>query len=210
MKKTPVWILIILCFLISSQSIFAEEISLKVEVLSDQSIVKAGDMFLVTVRVINQGEASTGFWANTCSYEKHWVTDQPGIAIQPWTCKENDADEVTLEPDDVYEKNIMLYLVNPEKSGPLTFRLGFKRMSENNDVAEPIWSDPITLRVVVPEGQAVAPDSGSGQASETTDPKGMPTDSDAPQSEKNESDSQVAKTSQDETSKSLAEKRAVH
>jgi predicted secreted protein len=33
----------------------------------------------------------------------------------------------------------------------VTFRLGFKRMSENGDVAEPLWSEPVTMNVIVPE-----------------------------------------------------------
>jgi inhibitor of cysteine peptidase len=71
--------------------------------------------------------------------------------IQPWTCDENTLEEVTLGPGENYEKDIMLYIPKKDKTEPVTFRLGFKRMSENGDVAEPLWSDPVTIKVIAPE-----------------------------------------------------------
>ncbi|HNX68226.1 MAG TPA: protease inhibitor I42 family protein [Candidatus Omnitrophota bacterium] len=135
---------------------FSSDELLKIQVFPDQNSVKPGMMFLVRVQVINSSDEATGFWSNTCSYEKHWVTDNPQVFIQSWTCDENDLEQITLETDGVYEKNIILYIPTKDKSGDVTFRLGFKRMSENGDVAEPLWSDPITMGVRVPE-EAAAP-----------------------------------------------------
>jgi hypothetical protein len=61
-------------------------------------------------------------------------------------------EEITIENGKAYQKNIILYIPKPEKAGPVTFRLGFKRMSENGDIADPLWSDPVTMNVTIPEG----------------------------------------------------------
>lgn len=133
----------------------AAEEQIQVKALPDQTTVTVGMMFLVKVQVLNQGEGAVDFWANTCSFEKQWEADQAGISIQPWTCRENGLEEVQLKPQEVYEKNIMLYITQQEKTAPLTFRLGFKRMTETGDMTAPVWSDPVTVRVLVPGETAV-------------------------------------------------------
>ncbi|OGX14371.1 MAG: hypothetical protein A2351_01960 [Omnitrophica bacterium RIFOXYB12_FULL_50_7] len=157
MKKNPflffgallVLVFFSLCF---SGSVRAEDSLLKIQAIPDQNSVKSGMMFLIHVQVTNSSsDASADFWSNSCSYEKHWVTDNAGVFIQSWTCNENTLEQITLEPGDVYEKNIILYIPKKDKTEPVTFRLGFKRMSENGDVAEPLWSDPVTMDVIVPE-----------------------------------------------------------
>lgn len=147
----------------SVPSVRADDSLLKIQALPDQNSVKSGMMFLVHVQAANSSpDTSVGFWSNTCSYEKHWVTDNAAVLIQPWTCGENTLEQVTLEPGDVYEKNIILYVPKKDKTGPVTFRLGFKRMSENGDVAEPLWSDPVSMDVTVPEEmmEAAPPQAG--------------------------------------------------
>jgi len=148
------WVCSLLCFPVLS--VRAEDSSLKIQALPDQNSVKAGMMFLVHVRVVNSSsDTSAEFWGNTCSYEKHWVTDNPGVFLQSWTCNENALEQITLSPGDAYEKNIILYIPKEDnKNGPVIFRLGFKRMSEDGDVAEPLWSDPVTMRVIVPDAPA--------------------------------------------------------
>ena len=134
----------------------AADVPLKIQAIPDQRSVKAGMMFLVPVKVINEGNAAAEFWSNSCSYEKHWVTDHSGVFIQAWSCNEDDMEQVTLKTGDAYEKNIILYIPKPEKTGPVIFRLGFKRMGEDGESAEPLWSDPITMQVLVPEGTVAA------------------------------------------------------
>ena len=158
MKKSPFLFSITLLFLVfsflccSGSIVRAEDSLLKIQALPNQNSVKGGMMFLVHVQVANSSsDTSVDFWSNTCSYEKHWVTDNPGVFIQSWTCNENTLEQITLEPGDVYEKNIILYIPKKDKTEPVTFRLGFKRMSENGDVAEPLWSDPVTMNVIVSE-----------------------------------------------------------
>jgi len=147
----------------------AEVSPLEIQAFPDQNAVDAGMMFLVHMSVANpSSDSSTGFWAYNCSYEKHWVTDNPGVLIQPWTCEENTLEEVTLGPGEAYEKDIMLHIPKKDKTEPVTFRLGFKRMSENGDVAEPLWSDPVTVRVTVPEEVKEAAPS-SEEVSQTED-----------------------------------------
>jgi predicted secreted protein len=143
---------LVLFFCFSASPVRAEDPLLTIQALPDQTSVKAGMMFLVRAQVKNtSSDTSTEFWGNTCSYEKHWVTDNPGVFIQSWTCDENTLEQITLGPGDVYEKNIILYIPKKDKTEPVTFRLGFKRMSENGDVAEPLWGDPVTMQVIVPE-----------------------------------------------------------
>ncbi len=164
MRKNPFVSSGILFFLIFSFLCFsgpivrAEDTLLKIQVFPDQNSVKSGMMFLVRAQVANSSsDTSVEFWSNSCSYEKHWVTDNAGVFIQSWTCNENTLEQTTLEPGDVYEKNIILYIPKKDKTEPVTFRLGFKRMSEDGDVAEPLWSDPITMDVIVPEEMKEVP-----------------------------------------------------
>jgi len=79
------------------------------------------------------------------------MTDNAGVFIQSWTCNENTLEQITLDSGDAYEKNIILYIPKKDKTEPVSFRLGFKRMSEDGDVAEPLWSDPVTMNVIVPD-----------------------------------------------------------
>lgn len=176
MKKDPVVFFGILVFLGFSLLIFpcavarAEDPLLKIQALPDQNSVKSGMMFLVRAQVANSSiDTSVDFWSNTCSYEKHWVTDNAGVFIQAWTCNENTLEEITLGPGESYEKNIILYIPKKDKTEPVTFRLGFKRMSENGDVAEPLWSDPVTMDVVVPEEMKEAAPPATAAVSQTSD-----------------------------------------
>ena len=152
MKKNLFILSLISLFCFSASAVWAEDSLFKIQTLSDQTSVKAGMMFLVHAQVANSSpDTSAEFWGNTCSYEKHWVTDNPGVFIQSWTCDENTLEQITLQPGDVYEKNLILYIPKKDKTEPVTFRLGFKRMSEDGDVAEPLWGDPVTMQVIVPE-----------------------------------------------------------
>ncbi|HOW88191.1 MAG TPA: protease inhibitor I42 family protein [Candidatus Omnitrophota bacterium] len=146
------FVLILVFFLFCPAASRGEVSPLEIEAFPDQSTVQAGTMFLVHMRVVNPSpDSSTQFWAYSCSYEKHWITDNPEVLIQPWTCDENSLEEVPLGPGEAYEKDIMLHIPGKDQTGTLTFHLGFKRMSENGDVAEPLWSDPVTMKVIVPE-----------------------------------------------------------
>lgn len=149
MKKGAfLFLSLLLCF--GVPCVRAESSLLKIRALPDQNSARPGMMFLVHVRVENTAsDASAGFWSNSCSYEKHWVTDNPAVLIQSWTCDENVLEEVELEGGEAYEKDIILYIPEKDETGPVTFRLGFKQMSENGDVAEPLWSDPVTMNVEV-------------------------------------------------------------
>ena len=150
-KYFPLFFAFLFHFVFSS-TLQAEDLLPKIQAISDQNSVKPGMMFLVRARVINPGSGKIDFWANTCSYEKHWVTDHAGVFIQSWTCQENSLEEITLDSEKAYEKNIIIYIPKGDPAGSVTFRLGFKRMSENGEVAEPLWSDPIIMHMIVPEG----------------------------------------------------------
>ena len=152
LKKKCVALFLSAFLCVSVSVVRAEDPLIKIQTLPDQNSVKAGMMFLIHAQVANASpDTAVEFWANTCSYEKHWVTDNPGVFIQSWTCDENTLEQVTLQPGDVYEKNIILYIPKKDKTEPVTFRLGFKRMSEDGDVTEPLWGDSITMQVIVPE-----------------------------------------------------------
>jgi inhibitor of cysteine peptidase len=158
MKKNPLLFagtllfFIFSCLCISCPIVCAEDPLLKIQATPDQNSVKGGMMFLVQAQVVNaSSDTSVDFWSNSCSYEKHWVTDNSAVFIQSWTCNENVLEEVNLEPGGVYGKNLILYIPKKDETGQVTFRLGFKRMAEDGDVAEPLWSDPVTMNVVVPE-----------------------------------------------------------
>ena len=171
MKKNPFLFFSSLLFLVFSSFCFsspivrAEDSFLKIEAIPDQNSVKSGMMFLIRAQVSNSSsDTSVEFWSNTCSYEKHWVTDNPGVFIQAWTCNENTLEQISLDPGSVYEKNIILYIPKKDQTGPVVFRLGFKRMSEDGDVTEPLWSDPVTMNVIVPEEMNTAPTPSATEA----------------------------------------------
>ena len=174
MKKILFFVFLSLIFFaifFPSPIVWAEDSLLKIRVFPDQNSVKSGMMFLVHVQVSNSSsDTSAEFWSNSCSYEKHWVTDNAGVLIQSWTCNENTLEQVTLEPGNTYEKNIILYIPKKDKTGPVTFRLGFQRMSEDGDIAEPLWSDSITMDVMVPEEmKKAAPTPDQSATSQTPD-----------------------------------------
>ncbi len=131
---------------------YAAEEAVTIETLPDQTTVTVGMMFLVKARVFNSSDSTTDFWANTCSFDKQWMTDSKGVFIQAWTCEENGLERIELEPEAAYEKSIILYVPKQEKTGPVKFRLGFRRMDESGDMTEPVWGEPVTIRVIVPEG----------------------------------------------------------
>jgi len=172
-KKNRLVFTILFFLCLPVMSVRAEDSLLKIQALPDQNTIKAGMMFLVHARVVNSSpDTSTEFWGNTCSYEKHWVTDNPGVFIQSWTCNENTLEQITLSPGDAYEKSIIIYIPKEGKTEPVTFRLGFKRMSEDGDVAEPLWSDPVTMRVIVPDAPPNSETPAStDETSQTEDPE---------------------------------------
>jgi len=179
MKKNLLFLSLLSLFFFSAASGRADDSLIKIQTLPDQTSVKAGMMFLVHAQVANTSpDTSIEFWANNCSYEKHWVTDNPGVFLQSWTCDENTLEQITLQPGDVYEKNLILYIPqNDHKDEPVVFRLGFKRMSENGDVAEPLWGDPVTMRVIVPEEVKDAVSAAEANAKSVVQEPGTSSDS---------------------------------
>ena len=171
-KKKCVALFLFAFLCVSASAVLAGDPAIKIQTLPDQNSVKAGMMFLIHAQVANTSpDTAVEFWANTCSYEKHWVTDNPVVFIQSWTCDENTLEQITLQPGDVYEKNIILYIPKKDKTEPVTFRLGFKRMGEDGDVTEPLWGDPITMQVIVPEEmKEVAPAASENVPSANREP----------------------------------------
>lgn len=175
MKKTLAIVSIFLFFgglFLSSGE--AANTSLKVEVSTDQNVVEVGTMILVTTHVANPLREEIRFWANDCSYDKHWVTDNPDVMVQPWTCDENELELITLKQDQIYEKSILIYVYKKDATGDMSFRLGFKCMNEDGDVTEPLWSNPLHLQVRVPNSEdpeaetaAKKKQSSEGQSSST-------------------------------------------
>ncbi len=199
MKKSLFLLLVLVLCYFQVSFARAEDLSLKIQAYPDQNSVKTGMMFLVRVEVDNaSSDSSKEFWSNSCSYEKHWVTDNAGVFIQSWTCAENTLEQVTLDPGGSYEKNIILYIPKKDKTEPVTFRLGFKQMSEDGDVAEPIWSDPITINVIVPEDMKEVPaDAPSGNVEETSNAAAaIPAEAVADKTESKEPETAAPETSQ--------------
>ena len=85
MKKSLLLFLILSFGCFQPLSARAEDLPLKIRAFPDQNSVKTGMMFLVHVQAENAGTGtSKEFWSNSCSYEKHWMTDNPGVLIQAW------------------------------------------------------------------------------------------------------------------------------
>lgn len=164
--KKYFFIIITLCiFCFAPSPARAGQSPFKIEIYPDQTSVKSGMMFLVRARVSNATDGSVDLLCYSCSYDKHWITDIPGVFVQPWTCGEDKLEQMTLEPGDIYEKNLILYISKKDGAGPVTFRLGFIHTLENGDQMEPVWSDPVTLRVSLPDGATpVQEDADSGAA----------------------------------------------
>lgn len=190
--------LIVGMFCIGAVSVGAAETPLKVQAFSEQSSTKSGMMFLVKGRVENSSDAPLRFQCHTCSYEKHWEVDTPGVFIQPWTCNEDAVESVVLKAGEAYERNIILYIPKTDESGPVTFRLGFKRAMGDESESDPVWSDPLTMDVFVPEGmvasQKLQEKESAVEISESM-PDEIPEDEDpvASEDDPSEMDSQILK-----------------
>lgn len=166
-------------FLAAVPFVCAAEDPIVVETIPDQTTVDVGMMFRVKAWVFNNSNDTIGFWAQTCSVEKQWVTDSQDVLIQPWTCEENGLEEIDLEPGDGYEKSIILYIPKREKTGPVTFRLGFKRMDESGEMTEPVWGDSVKMHVAVsggnPPGETAMSPEAPGATSQRTESDTAPT-----------------------------------
>ncbi len=149
MKKTS-FFSVILLFCSFLPLAYAEN-SLQITAHAEQGSIKAGMMFLVKVQVSSATSQPADFWSYRCSYEKHWVTDHPIVFIQSWTCAGDDRERIVLKPGELYEKKIIVYIPKKDKTEPVGFRLGFKRMAEDGQESEPVWSNPVNIQVIVPE-----------------------------------------------------------
>ncbi|HPW76463.1 MAG TPA: hypothetical protein PLK73_00825 [Candidatus Omnitrophota bacterium] len=139
----------VICFLWAEVQ---AETPFKVTVKPDQSSVKPGMMFLVNAGVTNRTENTVILQVPSCAFDKLWELDGEHIRIQPWTCHQDTTERAEISPGESYEKNLILYASDVNQPGPVTFRMGFKHVLENGDEMEPVWSDPVMIQVLIPEG----------------------------------------------------------
>ncbi len=140
----------VIFFLFTPASLFAEEI-FSVRAYPDQNTAKPGMMFLVRAQVTNVTEGAVDFLAHNCAFERHWRTDHERVHIRSWTCNQDMVRKISLESGEVYEKSLLLFVSDIETPGPVTFRLGLSYTLENGDETEPAWSDPVTIKIRIPE-----------------------------------------------------------
>lgn len=127
------------------------ETPFKVTVNPDQNSVRPGMMFLVSAGVTNRTENTVALQVPSCAFDQLWEVDDENVRIQPWTCHQNTTERLEILSGESYEKNIILYVSGVNQPGPVTFRMGFKHVLENGDEMEPVWSDPVTIQVLIPE-----------------------------------------------------------
>lgn len=157
MKKITRSFFLVAC-LICIPAVLWAEVTFRVTAEPDQNSVKQGMMFLVRVGVTNATESTLSLRVHDCAFDRHWETDHENVHIQSWTCEKSEVERTDLDAGGTYGKNIILYVSGVEASGPVTFRMGFKHLLESGDEMEPVWSDPVTVNVQVPEEQKKAPD----------------------------------------------------
>jgi hypothetical protein len=152
-KKHLVSFLILASSLLFISPVLADS-PFKVQLYPDQVSVKTGMMFIVRAELRNTTEDEVSFLCHSCAFQKHWIVDNPNVFIQPWTCSADEMGTETLESGEAYEKNLILYISKNDGPGPVTFRLGFVHTLSNGDRMEPVWSDPVTIKVWAPEVKA--------------------------------------------------------
>ena len=131
--------------------------TLQVTIQSGKESVKAGDIFPVTTVIQNVGQDVQTLHLWICSYEDHWISDNPNAHVLETLCEKNFIQAVKLKPGQSHKRDLNLRAdmapKNPPRETPsaksLRFRLGFTDgdKAESNKVSKPIWSNSIALKI---------------------------------------------------------------
>jgi len=131
--------------------------TLKITIQTKMASVKEGDIFPVTTLLQNVGKGIQTLHLWNCSYNEHWITDNPKVNVVEIPCNKNFIQGVTLKPGESHKRELNLRADLAPKNPPmempevrsLIFRLGFTDGDDAGHKESPksIWSNPIMLKV---------------------------------------------------------------
>jgi hypothetical protein len=150
--KMPLFAAMVL-FLNMASMANGQRSSLKIEIKTEQTVVRNLEDFNVSTKVRNVGRESQDLFIWSCSYSKHWRADSPTVHVKPVSCRKNALMKTQIKPGDVYERTLSIEIVLPAaglSEQPITFRLGFEPLTEAEvgQLLAPLWSNPIAVKVV--------------------------------------------------------------
>ncbi len=142
---------------VSKFALAAPPSTIQIAIHSGQESVKSVDIFPVTTNIQNVGKDTLTLHLWICSYDDHWISDNPNVRVLGISCDKNFLQEVKLKPGEIHKRDLNLKIDVAPKNSPvempaiksLRFRLGFTdgNEAENSKLAKSIWSNSITLKV---------------------------------------------------------------
>jgi hypothetical protein len=140
--------LVVLCSIATGH---AGELSLQIAIDLTQSTVGKDQDLPVATTIRNVGTTDQSLWIWSCSYPKHWVSDNASVRIKDVGCKKNFLSHVSLKPGEKYERVLSTHIHitdDKEHQKSLRFRLGFKPVtSKITDVVPIIWSNVASIQI---------------------------------------------------------------
>jgi len=114
------------------------------------TVNKDQDLSVATaIRNISMKDQSLQIWS--CSYPKHWISDNASVQVKNVGCKKNFLSHITLKPGEAYERILSTHIkiADERDQKSVTFRLGFKPATATTDGKVPtIWSNAATIKIV--------------------------------------------------------------
>jgi len=158
MRKSIVFLFMLIALSESCPLVWAESASnLELTIQTNQISVKVRDIFAVTTTIQNVSKSVQTLHIYTCSNDVFWTTDNPKVGIVGPSCEKNVIREIKLKPNESRKNRLALAIdLAPDNSSievpsSISLRLGFTNNGDNPEhgtIAEPIWSNSITLKIV--------------------------------------------------------------
>lgn len=123
---------------------YTEENVLSIRVKPQQTQIRAGRPFNLTLLVANTYRKPHSFRVMSCSWNDQWKSSDPRLFSMGWPCKANSPRTITLASGAIYQRILPMTLVGGVGSGELVFTMGFKPLGNKRVY----WSRPITLEVI--------------------------------------------------------------
>ncbi len=133
----------------------AQDSPLKVEIDTTHVIVKNAQSFEVNTKIRNNGGTPQTVRVWSCSYPRHWSSDNLAVNVQQVPCRLDGLVNIRISPNSAYERTLTVRVAVPDteplRRHPVTFRLAFRQFTSDletsDQIAPPIWSNPISLTI---------------------------------------------------------------
>lgn len=123
---------------------YSEENVLSIRVKPQQTKIRVGHPFNLTLLVANTYRNPHSFQVMSCSWNDQWKSSDPRLFSMGWPCKANFPRTITLASGATYQRILPMSLANGVVPGPISFAMGFTPIGSK----QTYWSRPITLEVI--------------------------------------------------------------